>query len=257
MVSYVAKEYSGSGDPTRSMQLLWGIQERPKRGPKPRLTVEDITRAAITLADAEGLEAVSMRRVGEQLGVTAMSLYSYVPSKAELLDLMIDRVYGEMPRTDSDEPWRARLERVARGARAMYLRHPWLLQVATARPVLGPNAIARYEHDLRAVEGVGLSDLDMDLVVALIGDYVHGSVRTAIEAAQAEERTGMTDLQWWESLAPLLEKVVDWRDYPVATRVGEKVGELYQAPMDPERSFEFGLQRVLDGIEVYLKNATS
>src|SRR5687767_2920874 len=116
-VSSVSQEYSGAGDPTRTMQLLWGVQERSRRGPKPRLTVEDITRAAITLADAEGLDAVSMRRVGEQLGVTAMSLYSYVPGKAELLDLMVDRVYGEVPRLLSDSGWRERLERIARDAR--------------------------------------------------------------------------------------------------------------------------------------------
>ncbi len=256
---FVAQEYSGVGDPTRSMQLLWGVQERPKRGPKPRLTVEEITLAAITLADSEGLEAVSMRRVGEQLGVTAMSLYSYVPGKAELLDLMVDRVYGEVPPALTGEPsdsWRDRVEHIARDARALYLRHQWLLQVATARPVLGPNAIARYDRWLRAIDGLGLSDLDMDLIVTMVGDYVHGSVRTAVEAAQAEQRTGMTDLQWWEAHAPLLEKVVDWTLFPTATRVGETVGELYQAPVDPERTFEFGLQRVLDGIELYLKNAT-
>lgn len=259
MVSVMVKEYSGSGNPTRSMQLLWGVQERPKRGPKPRLTIGEITRVAIGLADAEGLEAVSMRRVGEQLGVTAMSLYSYVPSKAELLDVMLDTVCGEVPTTDEPERgWRARLERIARDNRELYVRHPWLLQVATTtRPPLGPKVVAKYEHELRAVDGLGLSDIDMDLIVSLISDYVHGAVRTAIEAAQAEQRTGITDEQWWEAHAPLLEKVVDWQRFPVATRVGSAAGQAYNAAVDPQRSFEFGLQRLLDGLEMYVRNATA
>src|SRR5919112_1054849 len=88
----VSTEYSGSGDPQRSMELLWGLQQRPKRGPKPRLTVEQIVQAALGVADAEGLAALSMRRVADELGVAPMSLYTYVPSKAELIDVMLDAV---------------------------------------------------------------------------------------------------------------------------------------------------------------------
>lgn len=260
-LAQVANEYSGSGDPTRSMQLLWGLQERPKRGPKPRLTVAEITRVAIAIADAEGLDALSMRRVGDALGVTAMSLYSYVPGKAELLDLMLDTVFGEGSREyPPGEGWRARLERVARDNWALYLRHPWLMQVATTRPPLGPNLIAKYDYELRAVDGLGLSDLDLDLIVAMIGNYVHGAVRAALDAAQAEQRTGMTDQQWWEAHAPLLEQVFDEAmaaRYPLATRVGATAGETYDAPGDPLRAFEFGLARLLDGVEVYLRTATA
>src|SRR3954452_14456584 len=84
------------GDPGRSIALLWGVAESGRRGPKPRHTVEDVVQAAIVLADAEGLTALSMRRVAETLQLSPMSLYTYVPSKAELVDLMIDRVAGEM-----------------------------------------------------------------------------------------------------------------------------------------------------------------
>lgn len=249
------REYSGAGDPTRSMQLLWGLRERSKRGPKPRLTVAEITRTAIEIADAEGLEALSMRRVGDQLGVTAMSLYSYVPGKAELLDLMLDTVSGGIPADDGPGDWRGRVERIARDNFARYLRHPWLLQVATARPVLGPNVIARYDYELRAVDGIGLTDIDMDLLISMIGNYVHGAVRAAVESAQAAQKTGMTDDQWWAAHAPLLEKVFEAERFPTATRVGAAAGEAYQAPSDPQRTFEFGLQRLLDGIEVYRSTA--
>jgi len=255
-ITRVAREYSGAGDPTRSIELLWGVNERSKRGPKPKLTLAQITRAAIEIADAEGLEALSMRRVGDQLGVTAMSLYSYVPGKAELLDLMLDAVYAEFSEAPNGT-WRQRLEHVARENWALYLRHPWLLQVAIARPVLGPNAIAKYDHELRAVEGIGLSDIEMDLVITAVGNYVHGAVRPAIEAAQAVQHTGKTDLQWWEEHAPLLEKVFDTERYPTATRVGAAAGEAYNAPGDPLRSFEFGLRLLLDGIEGHIRSATA
>jgi AcrR family transcriptional regulator len=252
----VATEYGGGGDPKRSMELLWGTREAPRRGPRPRLTVEQIISTAIRIADAEGLAALSMRRVGEELGVTAMSLYTYVPSKAELVDVMIDTALGEFEPDAADdnaaEAWRGRLERVARQNWDLFRRHPWLLKASMSRPVLGPNLVARYEHELRTVDGVGLSDVDMDLVVTLLSNYVRGAVRTALEAAEAERRTGMSEEQWWAVYAPLLERVFDADAYPVAARVGAAAGEEYQSAIAPERAFEFGLQRVLDGIGAYI-----
>jgi AcrR family transcriptional regulator len=246
-------EYGGSGDPKRSMELLWGTREPPRRGPRPRLTVAQIIGTAVRIADAEGLAALSMRRVGEELGVTAMSLYTYVPSKAELVDVMLDTVLGEVEPTDRPGAgWRERLELVARQNWELFRRHPWMLQVSMSRPVLGPNLVARYDYELRAVEGVGLSDVDMDLVVTLVSNYVRGAVRTALEAAEAERRTGMSEDEWWAAYAPLLERVFDGGAYPVAARVGAAAGEEYQSAIAPERAFEFGLQRVLDGIGAYI-----
>lgn len=244
-------EYSGTGDPARSLALLWRTRERTSRKGRPDLSVDRIVRAAIEVADAEGLAALSMRRVAERLGVGTMSLYTYVPGKGELLDVMLDTVYGETARPD-DVPggWRGRLTRIAREAWALYLRHPWLLQVATTRPPLGPNVIARYEYELRAVDGIGLTDLEMDAIVTLVSGYVHGTVRSAVEAAQAAAHTGMTEQQWWQAHAPYLEKALDPRRYPLAARVGTAAGQEYQAAADPHGAFEFGLARILDGIEV-------
>ncbi|SCF19672.1 TetR/AcrR family transcriptional regulator [Micromonospora mirobrigensis] len=242
-------EYSGTGDPARSLALLWRTREKASRRGGD-LSVGRIVAAAIDLADAEGLAALSMRRVAERLGVGTMSLYTHVPGKGELLDVMLDTVHGETARpTDTADDWRARLTRVARDNRALYLRHPWLLQVATTRPPLGPNVTARYEHELSAVDGIGLTDLEMDAVVTLVDNYVHGAVRAAVEAAQALGRTGMTDEQWWQAHAPYLEKVLDPRRFPLAARVGTAAGQEYQAPGDPDRAFEFGLERLLDGVQ--------
>ncbi|MGB2570058.1 TetR/AcrR family transcriptional regulator [Micromonospora citrea] len=244
-------EYSGTGDPARSLALLWRTREKASRKGGD-LSVERIVRAAVEVADTEGLAALSMRRVAERLGVGTMSLYTHVPGKGELLDVMLDTVYGETARPQDVGGWRARLEQIARENWALYLRHPWLLQVATTRPPLGPNVTAKYEYELRAVEGVGLTDLEMDAVITLVDGYVHGAVRGAVEAAQAAQRTGMTDEQWWRAHAPYLEKVMDPQRFPTAARVGTAAGQEYQGPSDPARAFEFGLARILDGVAVLI-----
>ncbi|TMR96515.1 TetR/AcrR family transcriptional regulator [Nonomuraea basaltis] len=251
-------EYSGKGDPARSLALLWRTSERTSRKGKPELSVDRIVRAAIEVADADGLEALSMRRVAERLGVGTMSLYTYVPGKPELFDVMLDTVYGETARPE-DVPggWRARLEQIARENWALYLRHPWLLQVAASRPVLGPNVTAKYDYELRAVDGIGLTDLEMDSVITLITGFVHGTARGAVEAAQAESRTGMNDEQWWAAHGPLLSRIADTDRFPTAARVGQAAGEALNAAYSPEHAFEFGLQRVLDGIEALVNSRAS
>jgi AcrR family transcriptional regulator len=241
-------EYSGSGDPGKSLELLWGLQAQPTRGPKPALSVEQVVATAVRIADAEGLAAMSIRRVADELGVGAMTLYRYVPGKAELLDVMLDTVYGELPRHVVKGDWRAKLDEVARENRQLYLNHPWLLQVAVSRPPLGPHVMAKYEYELSAIEGIGLDDVEMDAAVALVNGYVHGAVRSAVEARQVILRSGITDKEWWLAHEPLLEKIGDAQKFPLASRVGTTVGQTFDAPYDSEHGFEFGLARVLDGI---------
>ncbi|WP_432985298.1 TetR/AcrR family transcriptional regulator [Dactylosporangium sp. CA-233914] len=250
----MSTEYSGAGDPRRSIDLLWGRAPAPaaRRGPRPKFTVPGIVAVAVALADAEGLAAVSMRRVAEQLGVTAMSLYTYVPSKAELLDVMVDAVSGEAVRDDyAARGWRERLGEVARNNWELYRRHPWLLQVATSRPVLGPNTIAKYDFELRSFEGTGVREVDSDLLLSLVLNYVTGAVRAAVLADQAEQRTGQSETEWWAAWSPLLAEVLDPARFPTAARVGQAAGEEYGAG-DPARAFAFGLERVLDGIALFM-----
>lgn len=252
----VTVEYSGKGDPARSLALLWRTSERVSRKGKPDLSVDRIARAAIDVADAEGLQALSMRRVAERLGVGTMSLYTYVPGKPELLDVMLDTVYGEVPLEDAEGGWRDRLERIARDNWDLYLRHPWLLQVAASRPVLGPNATAKYDHELRAVDGIGLTDVEMDSVITLVSGFVHGTARGAVEAAQAESHTGVTDEQWWAAHAPFFNRIADASRFPTATRVGQAAAEAMGAAYSAGHAFEFGLQRLLDGVEALVERRT-
>ena len=245
----VTTAYSGGGDPARSIELLWGLQEAPRRGPKPRFSVPQITQAAIELADAEGLTALSMRRVAERLGITAMSLYTYIPGKAELLDLMIDKVCGEITRSrPASDHWRDRLEAIAHDNRALYERHPWLAGVSTARPPLGPGVIAKYDYELRALEGLGLDDVEMDAALTFLLGFVESCARAAADARAARRDTAMTDREWWSANEPLLAKIFDPDAYPVASRVGAAAGAAHNAAYDPEHAYRFGLQRVLDGL---------
>jgi len=251
------QEYSGSGDPAKSLELLWRRRPQPTRGPKPALTVDQIVTTAVGVADAEGLSAMSMRRVADELSVGAMTLYRYFPGKGELLDVMLDTVYGELPRHDVPGEWRAKLDEVARENRDLYLRHPWLLQVATSRPPLGPNVMAKYEWELAAVEGIGLTDVEMDATVALVNGYVLGAVRTAVEARQVIQRSGMTDKEWWLAHVPHLDQISDLQKFPLANRVGTAVGNEFDAPYDSNHAFEYGLARVLDGVSALVANRSA
>lgn len=249
-------EFSGSGDPVRSLELLWRVQAAPKRGPKQRLDLDEIVEAAIALADAEGLPALSMRRVAERLGVGTMTLYTYVPGKPELLDLMLDAAI-EPPAPLPEGTWRTKLDHIARENWARFHRHPWLLEVTPLRPVLGPNTIARYDHELSAIEGIGLTDIEMDSTLGLLYAHVESSARRALEAAQAEQRTGLTDEEWWSARAPVLERVIEPDRYPIATRVGTAAGEVHNAAFAPDHAFAFGLERVLDGVEFLIQRRAS
>lgn len=233
---------------------MWGSDQPTRsRGPKPGLTVRGIARAAIDLADAEGLDALSMRRVAERLGVGTMSLYTYVPGKAELVDVMLDVIHLETIPEAHHGTWREQLEAVARDQWALARRHPWMLHIATTRPPMGPGFIAKYERELRAVEGLGLDDLEMDSIVTLINGYVAGAARSAIDAFDVQRSSGMDEAAWWAATGPWLAKVFDPQHYPVAARVGTTAGQHHQAASDPQHAFEFGLQRVLDGIEVLVQ----
>jgi AcrR family transcriptional regulator len=246
-------EHTGAGDPARSLALLWRhhLDEGGTRGPRPSLTVDQVVSTAIEIADAEGLSGLSMRKVAQHLGVSTMSVYTYVPAKAELIDLMLDTVYGEMDRPAwGRRGWRTRLEAVARDNRALYDRHPWLTHVSTSRPPLGPHVMAKYDYELRAVDGVRLTDVEMDSVLTLVLDFAHASARSAQAAEQAARDTAMTDEQWWAANEPLLSRIFDAERFPTAARVGSAAGAEYGGAYSPAHAFEFGLARLLDGIGV-------
>ncbi|WP_437564218.1 TetR/AcrR family transcriptional regulator [Sorangium sp. So ce542] len=243
-----------AADPARSLALLWGSHGKPGRS---GLTVRAIVTAAVELADARGLEAVSMRHLADRLNVGTMSLYTHVPGKAELTDLMVDTVYGDLY-DDVDAPsrqpggWRASLGYIAARNWELYQRHPWLLEIVGGRPVIGPNASLKYEAELRPLDGLGLTDVEMDSVLTLLLTHVEGAARAQASARRTRQESGMTDVEWWVATAPLLDKVIDAKRFPVATRVGQSAGQAYQGASSPEHAFHFGVERILDAVALLI-----
>jgi AcrR family transcriptional regulator len=249
-------EYAGRGDPIQTLLLLWRKSSGPSRGPKRRLTVDQIVAAAIELADADGLDGLTMRGVADTLGVGAMTLYRYVPGKSELIDLMLDAVSGEEQRADmSGWSWRQKLEFIARQAWDFYHRHPWVLQVSSAtRPVLGPETLKRFEAALSVLSVYGLPYPQLEMTLTSIDSYVRGLAREAIEVAQAERVTGVPDEKWWSERNWFWEQIFNPDDYPTLTRYYTS-GEMAGQPISYEDRFEFGLQRLLDGFDRFIERA--
>jgi AcrR family transcriptional regulator len=245
---------TGAGDPARTLRLLWrDPAAAPRHGPRQGLTIDAVVAAATELADAGGLDAVTMRNVARALGVVPMTLYTYVPGKAELLDLMMDAAYARMPRADtSGQPWRQRLIAIAAENRALFVAHPWAAVISTIRPPLGPGQIAKYEHELSALDGLGLDDVQMDAALTFLLTFVQASARSAADARNVRQDTAMDDQQWWAASQPLLARVLDSAAYPTAVRVGSAAGAAQGGAYAPQHAYDFGLQRVLDGLAVLI-----
>ncbi|MFE3771095.1 TetR/AcrR family transcriptional regulator [Streptomyces sp. NPDC059122] len=257
--------FTGQGDPRRSLSLLWRAEDsgesrrtRPPRGPEPTLSVDAIVDAGIAVADAEGMAALSMRTVGERLGRTAMALYTYVPGKTELVDLMYDRALAELP-TDYDPApgWRSAVTSWAADTWEFSLRHPWVLQVSQARPVPGPHECAALETLLRVLYTTGLDSAALRRIVPLLLHFVRGAARTAAESRAASAAIGVSAEDRWHSRTGTPAEVVpDFAErFPLLVRL-ETEGAAPppgEGPAGPHRAaFEAGLTVVLDGIEAAL-----
>jgi AcrR family transcriptional regulator len=225
----------------------------PRHGPRQGLSIDQVVTAATSLADAEGLDAVTMRRVAGNLGVVPMTLYTYVPGKAELLDLMLDAAHLEMPRAGTaGQPWRERVTAIAGENRALFEAHPWAAGILASRPPLGPGLMAKYEHELSALDGLGLADIEMDAALTHLLTFVQAWARAAAGARATRQESALDEEQWWAASAPLLERVLDPRAYPTAVRVGTAAGTAHRSAYSPAHAYDFGLQRILDGLAVLI-----
>ena len=198
------------------LDLLWGRRGPGRRGPRRGLSVEDIVAAAIRVADAEGLDAVSMARVASELGFTTMSLYRYVASKDELLQLMWNgSAQGAEDLKLQGDGWRSRLRSWAIVQREMLDRHPWITQMPMATPPLAPNSLAFVERGLEALDGTGLRDDDKLRVIGLLSSYTLSEARMANDAARAaaEAAAGTAAAPGW-SYEALLRELANEQTYP-------------------------------------------
>lgn len=245
-------EYAGGGEAARTMALLWEGPPAPRRGPRQRLGLPRIVDTAIAEADCGG-PALSMRALAHALGIGTASLYTYVPGKAELLELMVDRVAATQPLPAADGGWRRGLHDLATADLAACRAHPWLLQVATARTVFGPNVLTRYDAALALLDGQGLPAVDVVGCVAAVESYTRGAASAVVEAEQAPVRTGSSDDEWWERRAPLLDEQMNGRFPRLAAldEAGAFAVSDAALPYTLQRAldrFAFGLDLVLDAV---------
>jgi AcrR family transcriptional regulator len=216
--------------------MFWPDESRSKRGPKPRLTLDGIVEAAIALADAEGLAAVSMQRIAVQLGATKMSLYRYVPAKAELTALMLDTAIGPPPtEIGRARTWRTGLVAWAMALRHCFARRPWGLELAVGARVLGPNELAWLEAGLSHLASTPLRAAERLDVLALLSGHIRGIVHQQGAGTETERQTGK-----------LMERVLSAHaeQYPAAAAAFAEAA----SSAGRDNALAFGLDRILDGV---------
>jgi AcrR family transcriptional regulator len=232
---------------TGASTLTWTKERGMRRGPAPDL--KKIVRAAVTLADAEGIDAVSMRRVAAALRSGTASLYRCIDGREELLDLIVDAVLGDDPHPPPSGDWRADLTAFARQLRVLLRRHPWLAPLTAGRPTLGPQALGHYEFALAATTSLTADATSAVGVVDMIMAYVLGAAAREMAEAETQRRTGMTEQEWRARVGPYVQQIVQSGRYPQLARAVLEAEDL-----DHEQRFESGLACVLDGIASRLAN---
>lgn len=229
--------------------LLW--RDSPA-GPRSGISTRSVTALAVGLADREGLDAVTIRRLAEEAGVTAMALYPHIGGRAELVELMLDHVAGATYQTvaiPEGADWRARITAIAAANWASCHAHPWITDLATGRPVPGPGASAKYEAELRALDGIGLTDIEMEHTLTALLALVQGTARAALAAGRARKPGEHHDSDWWANIEPALTAAIgDRTRFPTATRVSRTLGEETGMANDPEGAYRRGIAVFIDGI---------
>ncbi|TYB66040.1 TetR/AcrR family transcriptional regulator [Nonomuraea sp. PA05] len=235
-------------DDDKQIPSVWARPRKERQ--QPLLTRESIVAEAVRLLDEEGADNLSMRRLGSRLGAGATSLYRHVANKDELLELALDAVYGELPLPVTGE-WRTTVTEVARAMRATILRHPWLAAKLgeAGLAYLGPNMLRQSEFMLGVMEDAGFPLDEADQAVTTVTAFVVGISTSEAAWLSMVARSGQSEEEVAEKLWPAAEQAV--RDYPRlrARYAAQKGGD---TSGDNQGSFEYGLQRVLDGLQARL-----
>jgi AcrR family transcriptional regulator len=237
------RDGSGGRMPVPSGSGKGPVWTRAPGSQQPRLTRSDVVAAAIRLADAEGLDAVSVRRVAGDLAVRPMSLYSFFSRKDDLIDLMVDEVIGEMYVADLAEDWREALRAIARRTREVGSRHPWLMTALTQRPPIGPHAVRHLEQSLAAISGLNLDDESARALLQAVDVYVIGSGTVALAERQMRQRDHLSEQQWLDSTRAYFDRLTAGDEFPHLARMGSAA--VLRTP--PDDAFEQGLEWLLSG----------
>ncbi|MFF3687792.1 TetR/AcrR family transcriptional regulator [Streptomyces sp. NPDC002187] len=241
----------GTGLPA-AIEAAWGLRDRPAKGPKPGIGVDRIVDAAVAVASAEGLAAVSMGRVAKELGVSTMSLYRYVAAKDELYILMQEAVTGLPPAPPAPGTgWREALEAWAWAQREVVHRNLWMLRIPISGPPATPNTVAWWDRGLAALADTGLDEGEKISVIMLVAGFVRNEAAMMADLGAAIARSGESAEKVLARYANTLERLADPDRYPALARLLES-NVMYE-PDEPDHEFRFGLERVLDGIEVLVR----
>ena len=236
----------GTAEGQRIIELLWNPPTSPPvRGPRPKYGLTDVVTAGVAIADAEGLAALSMRKVAAQLNVGVMSLYTYVPGRSELVELMIDRAYQEFSLPDTSSPWRARTRHWMQETWRIYTVHPWLLDYNQSRLPIAPHVLDVSEALYAAITDAGLRGTENVAVTNLISWQMLGAGRAVITDADETRHTGVSSEAYWESRASFWETHFDPTRYPAMAGVWEAGG--FDDPVG--WNVDQMIERLLDGIE--------
>jgi len=237
-------------NPVIKNQVVWERPE-PSSPPAPRpLSREGIVRAAIAIADKDGLSSVSMRKVGAFLDAGTMRLYGYVSTKEELLELMVDVVYGEMLSAGPiDADWRDALRTIARRTRQATQEHRWFIDLLGGRPHLGPNALA-YLEAAHAVlsDASGFGDIDIvEQALRIVNAYMIGAIQSEASEQRAAFESAMNETEWQIATGPYIHRMIATGRFPNLARVVRDATHL-----SADIVFDQGLDCVLDGIAARL-----
>ena len=239
----------------RSLQIAWGIAPRQDKGPKPALTVARIVGAAVELASSDGLDAVSMSRVADRLGVATMSLYRYVRAKDELLALMVDAVFDSPPPSVSaGEGWRKALSRWARAHLAVLRRYAWVIRVPLSGPPILPHQVAWFDRGLGCLSRTSLTESQKLSVLLLINGFVRNEALLEADLSMAAERAGASSDQALSAYGHLLSRLIDRARLPaLGALLDAGVFDGSTGSQDPDEEFNFGLERILDGVSALMR----
>jgi AcrR family transcriptional regulator len=245
---------SGTGLPA-SIEAAWGLRARSNKGPKRGLSLERIVQAAMRIAAADGLAAVSMGRVAADLGVSTMALYRYVAAKDELLALMVDATAASPPAAPAPgESWRDGLARWAWAELAIHRRHPWGLRIPISGPPATPNQVVWLERGLRCLRDTGLAEGEKLSVILLLTGFVRNWASLEADLAEAALASGAGTQAAMSDYGRLLGRLTDAERFPALHAVIDAgVLDPPDGPEDPDAEFVFGLERVLDGIEALVR----
>jgi len=235
-----------------SFEAAWGRGARPSKGPKPGLSLKRIVHAAVDVASAEGLSAVSMSRIASELGAAPMSLYRYLAAKDELLALMVDAAFETLPSAPvPNEAWRAGLSRWAREHLGVLRRYPWVVRIPITGPPVTPNRVLWFERGLACLGGTSLSENEKISVLLLVNGFVRNDALLTSDLRIAAGATGSA--VEIPSYGRLLSGLVDPQRFPALS--GAIAAGAFNGPDDPDAEFNFGLGRILDGVTALLAKA--